>query len=81
MNSKKQDKKNPQYSKIFSNVATPMEDPEFIDDDWDPFEELKQSSTVYVSRHSIYEFEIGLNELKDVKGLMVEYVKKYTKFD
>jgi len=58
-----------------------MEDPEYVDDDRNPFEELKELPTTFVSIHSMHEFEVGLNELKEVQGAMREYSKKYTKYE
>ena len=62
----------PEYSKIFSNLATPMEDPTFVDDDRDPFEELKSMPSIRSSKHIIVDFDIGLNEIKDAAPRMKE---------
>jgi len=41
---------NPNYTKVFSNVANPFLEVEFIQDDRDPFEELKDLPR-YASYH------------------------------
>lgn len=50
-----------------------MEEPAFVEDDRDPFEELASLPTIRSSKHVLVDFEIGLNEIKDAAPKMKEY--------
>ena len=68
--------KYPQYTKIFSNVATPMKEPKFVEDIWDPYQELENLQTVMTSDHVIFEFEAGLHCIKEDKFKMRDFAKR-----
>ena len=64
--SKKQRKENwPQYTLIFSNVLTPMEEVQFVDDDRNPYQELESLAKVRPSAHVVHEVDAGLFDITE----------------
>ena len=57
----------PNYTKVFSNLASLYKDVDFIKDDWDPFEELNSMKAGSTSWHILIDFEFGLHDIKSTK--------------
>ncbi len=57
---------NPNYTKVFSNVANPFLEVEFMHDNWDPFEELKDLQRYASYQHLVNDFEFGLQDILEV---------------
>ena len=57
----------PNYTKVFSNIASPFTEIDFIKDEWDPFDELSNMWANQSSRHIIDDFDYGLHDIKQSK--------------
>ena len=67
MPKKKHSEKQQKYTKIFSN----------IEDDRDPYEELKMLRKGKSIKHALNDFEFGLFDIKNSKYDMRQFVKRY----
>jgi len=52
------------YTKVFSNIANPFYEPEFIEDDRNPYEESKALGKGKQTKHVLNEFEFGLHDIR-----------------
>ena len=77
MPKKKQDKKHPKYTKVFSNIANPFYEPEFIQDDWDPYDEAKSLGKGKTIKHALSDFEFGLHDIKTSQYVLRQFVRRY----
>jgi len=57
----------PNYTKVFSNLASIFAEINFIKDEWNPFDELTSMKANKSSRHIINDFEYGLHDIKQAK--------------
>ena len=77
MPKKKHAEKQQKYTKIFSNIANPFFEPQFIEDDRNPYEEMKTLGKGKPVKHALNDFEFGLFDIKTSQYDMRQFVRRY----
>jgi len=67
----------PNYTKVFSNIANPFQEVEFIKDDRDPFEELQDLPRYASYQHWVQDFEFGLQDILEIRYEMWRFALRH----
>ena len=61
------------YTKVFSNIANPFKEVDFINDERDPYEELRELPRSQPLKHIIDDFTPELHDIKSSKYQMKQF--------